>query len=279
MSKPSSNSPLSSDEIATSLLNYIEENLPPGTIFFTRDGGQDPIAPTKSDTEEVVSPLFEKEEKAKPISKALPVKKAEQAAPPPLEPLPTKAPEPPLPKQIGKFTLEPITPAKYAFDSEMEKKLLAIRPQMPLSKAPLSDSRAKQVKEGYRTKQDIPNIPLLYSARLIKDRPFLTSLAQAIDTRLGPCHLVDIDQFEKNNNWSSLFNAKSIQLIIAPDQLILNNPNLLPHFRETENQNIKTLGDHPLLMLFNINMYYQAPKLKKALWKLICSSYENITNR
>lgn len=176
--------------------------------------------------------------------------------------------------------LQPLqsTPSAQSFDVNIASILQKIAPSVEIHRELISDNKAQRVKNAWRTKKEIPAIPILYSKGLSAFRPLLLNIAAAIDTQIAPSRLVDIDTFDQSESWQTLIEYEKVQFVIAPDHLLLESAGLKRHLRENPATQERFLGEIPLLLLFNLSMYYKAPQLKKSLWKLIRQTHEKATN-
>lgn len=203
------------------------------------------------------------------------VKQPEVPQSPPPPPNREKAQNPPPPpaasithkeekKREDPFiTLTPPTiPALKSTDT-IKKLLSQIEPELHLHDTPLSDLRAKQVKEGW--KRDAPTIPILFQGKPF--RSFIINIARSIEITFNTsCRLVEV---KKGQDWTLFLQSSNVQFIIAPDYLIFSTQELLPLYKETPQQRVRYLGTVPLLLLPNLSLYYKDPQLKRSLWHVI----------
>ena len=133
-----------------------------------------------------------------------------------------------------------------------------------------NDSKAKRLKEAWREKHNTPEVPILFQGSYYK--PFLQSLAKAIETEFLPCRLVEIDHLEKEKKWDLFLDSPKLKLIIAPDQLIFAAKELLPFYKEHPQQGTRFLGEIPLLLIPDLSLYFKDPYLKRSLWNVICQA-------
>lgn len=207
-----------------------------------------------------------------------PVKKREIIpSPPPKKPEPPPSPkvETPPPKVVKEvvkkpgFELEPPSvPSKEPTES-MRKILQEIDPDLFLHDSPPSDEGARRIKEAWKEKRDTPTIPILFQGR--KYRPFLESIAKAIDITFGTCRLIEVEEKKK---WDLFLESPNLKLIIAPDYLIFQAKELLPFYRENPQEKVRHLGEIPLLLLPDLSLYYKDPYLKRSLWNVITQNLQ-----
>jgi hypothetical protein len=190
--------------------------------------------------------------------------------PPPPEPLPK-----PLPKVEPKpIVLEAPKPSVTSLSS-IETLLRKTAPDLKIHQEVPSDEKARRVKEGYKSQQNIPDIPLLYSDP--KDRPFLLNLAKAIETHYAPCHPVEMTFFEKERTWDFFLKSPHLKFILIPDMALWNSLDLMRYFKETPSTGARTLGTIPLLLIADPKLYQTDPNLKRSLWHMIKNSLKSFS--
>lgn len=211
------------------------------------------------------------------IQKLLPSKQ-ENPPPPILEkPKPLLKPAPPKPtpspKKIEKkeipLKLQPPTAAPTSHN-KMERLLKSIAPNLYLHLTPLSDEKAKRIKNAWSEKSQIPEIPILFQGTDYSS--FLHHLAKAITLCFHSARALDITPFEKEKKWDLFFQSPKLRLILCPDHLIFSSKELLPFYRESPSQKTRFLGEIPLLLLPDLSLYYKDPYLKRSLWNVICQA-------
>ncbi|MDN3509574.1 MAG: hypothetical protein P0S93_06160 [Candidatus Neptunochlamydia sp.] len=208
-------------------------------------------------------------------------------------------PTPPKPKSEIKPKLPPkpiveVTPPLVTDQEKKETKKIFIELEMPKSSSPPpteeirrifkeidpdlyfhesipSDYKAKRIKEAWKEKRSTPAIPIFFQGTQF--RSFIQRIAKAIDTVYGSCRLVEITPQKK---WDLFLESENLKLIIAPDTLIFGNKELLPFYQETPQQKKRTLGNIPLLLLPDLNLYYKDPYLKRSLWNVICNTINSL---
>lgn len=200
--------------------------------------------------------------KRKPVA---PVKLPPPPKPEPKKPEPPPEPEPEL--QLEKPQMEP---AKT--DSTWGNILGKIAPTVNLHKAPPSDEEAKKSLVSSRVRAGAPKILLISSSHYAKFHPLLSSIARAIDTRLGSCKLVDVAKLDAQEKWDALLASTTLRLVICPDQLLFSHPKMLSHYQEIPQKKLRTLGDKTLLLLPDPSLYMKDPLLKRSLWTVLCKT-------
>jgi hypothetical protein len=188
---------------------------------------------------------------------------------PVVAPLPSPAPE--TKPQKGFFELEIPKPPAPEPTEEIQKILKEIAPDLYFHKHPLSDYKAKRIKEAWKEKRGTPAIPILFQG--VQYRKFVDRIAKAIDTVYGSCRLVEITAGKK---WDDFLEFEGLKLIIAPDLFIFGNKELLSFYKETPQQKVRKLGNIPLLLLPDLSLYYKDPYLKRSLWNVICNTIDSL---
>ncbi|MCP5505799.1 MAG: hypothetical protein H7A38_02825 [Chlamydiales bacterium] len=203
-----------------------------------------------------------------------PPKLQPKASPPPPKPAPVITPPPPSSKPAlkkGVFDVEiPKSPPPESTEG-VRKILREIAPELYLHDKPLSDYKAKRIKEAWKEKRGTPAIPILFQGS--QYRKFVEKIAKAIDTVYGSCRLVEITTGKK---WDDFLESDGLKLIIAPDLFIFGNKELLPFYQETPQQKIRKLGNIPLLLLPDLSLYFKDPYLKRSLWNVICNTINSL---
>lgn len=217
-----------------------------------------------------------KEETVPKVTLPPPPKPKPKAPPPAAKPEPVMAPPPPPPAvevkpKKGLFEVEmPKAPAPEPTEG-VRKILKEIAPELYLHEQPLSDYKAKRIKEAWKEKRGTPAIPILFQG--IQYRKFVERIAKAIDTVYGSCRLVEITAGKK---WDDFLESEGLKLIIAPDLFIFGNKEILPFYQETPQQKVRKLGNIPLLLLPDLSLYYKDPYLKRSLWNVICNTIDSL---
>lgn len=202
-----------------------------------------------------------------------PPKPKPKALPPPPKPQPVMTPPPPSkpPLKKGAFEVEiPKSPSPEPTEG-VRKILKEIAPELYLHDQPLSDYKAKRIKEAWKEKRGTPAIPILFQG--MQYRKFVEKIAKAIDTVYGSCRLVEITAGKK---WDDFLESDGLKLIIAPDLFIFGNKELLSFYQETQQQKIRKLGNIPLLLLPDLSLYFKDPYLKRSLWNVICNTIDSL---
>lgn len=174
-------------------------------------------------------------------------------------------PKAPPPAPAPKSTVE-LQPLKLKTTPQSDKALLA---QLGLSVLdhPPSDLKARRIKESWKGRALAPTVAVLVGPEQGAQRTLLHNIAKAIDVLISPCRAIPIEKL--HHNLDDFLAAEDLQHIIASDRLLTGN--LLAHLREFPGQSKRLLGDKPLLLLPDLNLYLKDPLLKASLWKTLCS--------
>ncbi len=192
---------------------------------------------------------------------------------PPVAPLPRIKKKIVLPKQEPLVVTAPLKP-KQTFELKSIKapeessanfsRFAKMFPTARILADVPSDLKARRVKEAWKERKEIPDIPILCASPTFK--PFLENIAKAIDLTFGSCRIIDAMHFEKNQSWDLFLEAKNIKLVIAQDSLIWNSKSLMSHYGQDESR---------FLLLPDLNLYLKDPYLKRSLWSVICKSLQS----
>ncbi len=195
-----------------------------------------------------------------------------KTAPPPIltiaTPPPKKPPQitpPPLPIETTTVLEKPVKTMEPLDD--MRRLIERVSPSTILHQKIPSDKAAIRIKNTWKEKEMIPDIPILSTGG--KGLSFLKNIAKAIDIHFAPSHIVNIDLYEKDNRWDFFLAASNIKLIIIPDTMLWTAKNLQKFHKETPLQNTRMLGNCPLLILPDLTLYFKDPFLKASLWNVL----------
>ncbi|MCP5510055.1 MAG: hypothetical protein H7A39_06590 [Chlamydiales bacterium] len=187
---------------------------------------------------------------------------------PPPEKIQVKKPDP-IPKSEPaaaqpKIELQPIIPQATLPTTDMKSLIAALG--IPIIDEPPSDSRAKRIKNAWKQRQ--VNVAILVDKVEGPVRTLLLNIARAIDTLIAPCKVITTTRHEQENTWDIFLASDELKHIIAPDTILTGN--LLKHLHELPEQNKRTLGNKPLILLPDLTLYLKDPLLKASLWKTLC---------
>lgn len=153
--------------------------------------------------------------------------------------------------------------------SELKKIWQNLFPHTPLLQAIPSDEQAKKINSRWQHPAAIPGVVLLYFNENPQEKTFLTNVATAITQHLVPAGLISAVKLESEKDWSNFLKQSSLRLIIAPHHHLNTLPQLAEFYHEDSARGNHTLGNIPLLLLADISLYLQEPKLKLALWQTL----------
>ncbi|MDN3505337.1 MAG: hypothetical protein P0S95_07165 [Rhabdochlamydiaceae bacterium] len=220
-----------------------------------------------------LTPITKQKPKATIVSEPTnlePKQWAKQPAMPALRRRPKSIPqEAPAQKKVPANMVKPsnidLQPIKIEVDTQENEMLTTFRKANPRvfihTKVP-DDRRAKTVKNGWKIKTRLIDVPLFTSKEMAPYLPFMQNLAKAIDIRLAPSRVIEVDMLEQRNVWETLLDPDHIKLILCPNLVLWSCPHLVTHFKQKENK----LGKIDFLMLQEPSAYIKEPLLKKSLW-------------
>jgi hypothetical protein len=180
--------------------------------------------------------------------------------------------EPSKPKTAAPITLttltEPLTlSSSDSFLSFMQRNF----PHNRLHKKPHEDRHAKQVRFGWRVRQQMTSVPIIYDESLAGYRTLLENIAKAISLLFTSSSILNVQSLPAASPWQMLEQSSDIKLIIAPDTLLSKYP------PENLTENIagsSKIGPHELLELPDLSLYQKDPLLKRSLWDLLCQKLQ-----
>jgi hypothetical protein len=117
-----------------------------------------------------------------------------------------------------------------------------------------------------------PEIILLSIASTPRENTFLSHVAIAIDQCIAPAKLIEATAFESDKEWQKLLESSSLKYIIACHHKLNALPELMKFYHEDSSHGRHTLGRVPLLLLSDLSLYMQEPKLKRLLWQTLCQT-------
>lgn len=180
--------------------------------------------------------------------------------------------EAPKPKSTAPIKLtaltEPLTlSSSDSFLSFMQRNF----PHNRLHKMPHEDRHAKQVRFGWRVRQQMTSVPIIYDESLAGYRMLLENIAKAISLLFTSSSTLNVQSLPAASPWQMLEQSSDIKLIIAPDTLLSKYP------PENLTENIagsSKIGPHELLELPDLSLYQKDPLLKRSLWDLLCQKLQ-----
>lgn len=198
-------------------------------------------------------------------------------APTPLKTEPLFTPITEMPKPVEQptnkksaFTLHPPTYSSSLSLQDLWTLIPKIAPSLTLLEKIPNDAKAQKIKNGWKLPPEIPEVPLL-----CLNHPaltFLKDVAQAIEKNFFPSKVLDIALFEEKNTWDVLFQAPHLKLIVIPETMLWQCPNLKRYYHEFPEKNERYLGKCPALLIFDPDLYLKDPSLKRSLWNQLCQA-------
>ena len=188
-----------------------------------------------------------------------------------IEPIVVKEKAPPLPVKepvqevVIVEEVKPIVKTEYN-DFDEIKRVLQIRfPSFALLSTPPDDSESKKITE---IKPAATQVVILNYDK--QTPPFLKNLAFAIEQELATCQILSAPRLESEKGWDNLLRQTGLKLILTTDYGLFSMPGGMQTFREIPKQAKSFLGNIPLLLLTDLSLYLNEPKLKPTLWRAIC---------
>jgi hypothetical protein len=151
---------------------------------------------------------------------------------------------------------------------EFKKIFLKISPSLIVEAIP-DDKKAKQKALTWKLKSNVFPLTILAFKENEKTYKFLTQLAKALDLYFYPAKVISAYNIEKENEWEMFLSSKDLKLIISPDYIISEMPNLRKNYKEYPQKRLFFLKDVPLFILPDINIYLKEPLLKPSLFKTL----------
>jgi hypothetical protein len=143
-------------------------------------------------------------------------------------------------------------------------------PNLFLHKDPLDDRKAKQIKNGWKIKSRLIDVPIFATKELTPYLPLLNNIAKAIDASFVPSRVIQIEAIESKDVWDTLLDPNYIKLILCPDVILWSSKALLNHYKQQPLKSIQKLGQIDLIVLPDLSLYIKDPLLKQALWNMLC---------
>lgn len=195
----------------------------------------------------------------KPLPKiSLPLPKKEES--PPIEKLPEPTEKAPAP-----LSHSPPKPSSF-----LRSLLQKIAPEIPILPAPPDDTLARKKATGWKTKNQIAPLSILFFAEPPEQKRFLEAIAKALDVYFGPAHLIGAEPIEKENQWETFLSAKELKWVLLCDSSLWQLPRLLRFYKENGPSGSRSLKETPLFLLPDLSLYLKDPLLKRSLWKALC---------
>jgi hypothetical protein len=143
-------------------------------------------------------------------------------------------------------------------------------PNLFLHKDVLDDRKAKQIKNGWKIKSRLIDVPIFATKELAPYLPLLNNIAKAIDASFAPSRVIQIEAIESKDVWDTLLDPNYIKLILCPDVILWSSKALLNHYKQQPLKSIQKLGEIDLIVLPDLSLYMKDPLLKQALWNMLC---------
>jgi hypothetical protein len=210
-------------------------------------------------------------------------KKIVETPPPPkkevLPPPVVLTPEPPPPPKIEAPVIavkEEAPPKKRECTNTLRTLFAKIAPECVILDEIPSDLVAKKIANRWKTKNQIAPITFLSYQEQADHRLLLEQIVKALDVYFGPAALISADPIEEAKDWKTFLSAAELKLVIICDHTLWQLQHLRHFYKETPAQNMRLLGDKPLLMLPDLSLYLKDPLLKRSLWKALCQMISSL---
>jgi hypothetical protein len=124
-----------------------------------------------------------------------------------------------------------------------------------------------QLNDKLRKAKEVCDVAVLTFHEMPKHLELLNKIAEAIQTRLHKqTRVFSAVQIEKENGWDAFLQTEGLCLVLATSVGVQGLPDLRKKYQETKHGEI-LLQKVPLLLLSDLSLYVNEPKLKAALWK------------
>lgn len=215
--------------------------------------------------------LLKKEPPRAPPPQPLPEKKApppqpEEKAPPPA---PVKAPPKVEEKRVQLETVS----LEMSETSAMKTLLKRVAPDLKIHDEIPSDSQAKRIKATYKTRENVPAVPLLYSDK--EQLRFFNNICQAIEKTFFPSHPLFLSPLEEKKDWDLFLKTKELKLILITDTDLWSSLDLMRYYKERPQEGVRSLGSVPVILMADPKLYLSDPQLKRSLWQVISNTLKS----
>lgn len=170
------------------------------------------------------------------------------------------------------FSLEDQTAAF----AEIRKILSKLFPEMPLLKEIPSDSKAKQIAESWKTKNQASPISILSFHEPAAQSQFLSNLTQALDITFGHARLISAEEIEQKDQWEAFLSVPELKFLMICDYALWQMPRLLKFYREIPSKTERYLLNTPIMLLPDLSLYLKDSQLKRSLWKALCLKIQSL---
>ena len=171
------------------------------------------------------------------------------------------------PKPVG---LKPLKVEKEILPpSDIAAKFHRLFPGVFLHNEIPSDKKAREVKNGWKIKSRLIDVPIFASREQEAFLPLLTNIAKAIDASFAPSRVIQIEAIEAKDVWETLLDPNYIRLILCPDVILWSSKGLVNHYKQQPLKSIQKLGEIDLILLPDLSLYLKDPLLKQALYNML----------
>jgi hypothetical protein len=198
--------------------------------------------------------------------------------------------KPTPPSHLPAEEKKPIAKPSSAAASSPEKKpskpkeFLSLHPMAPAPALNLNDIRTI-VAEKFPSQQILDHLPDDTSAKTLQKSVkipdilvlsfdetegsllFLRNMTKAITDKIASAELIEAQKIENDKGWERLLKSPDLRLIIANEKALKTFPECMQFYRDATQPGLAKLGNVPLFLLLDLELYQQDLNLKKVLWK------------
>lgn len=153
--------------------------------------------------------------------------------------------------------------------SQVRNSLQKLFPHLQLHEAPLADTKARQIAQGWEERISDAEVILLTFCPSAEELVFVKNLAKAIQTHLKPIKILSGDKIEREKRWELFLERNSFSLLIATPS-IEQFPGALSFYKGFPGKGESFLNKTPLLILSPHTTYTTTREAKQALWTKLC---------
>ena len=171
-------------------------------------------------------------------------------------------------KSVAPLPLKPLQKKPGDTFHDLHTMMKTLAPQLIAEEPTPSDFIAKKLRHSWKHPLFHSNILLIGGQETTHH--FLNQVAQAIDMHFFPSTMIPLSSLEKQALLHQCMELESIKLIIIPAQTLWNCKELMTHYHEIPQKKQRYLGKKLVLILPEIDLYFNDPLLKRSLWNQLC---------
>jgi hypothetical protein len=165
---------------------------------------------------------------------------------------------------------EPSPPIKKEFETNWEKVLAKINPELKIFKQPPSDITAKKIAQRWKTKNQVAPLTILFYHEDASQKTLLNNIKIALETTFFATKLVSAEEIEKDSQWQTFLNSTELKGILICDFSLWQLPELMKLYKEGSSLQSRWLDEKPLFLFPDLSLYLKDTQLKRSLWKALC---------